>query len=198
MKTERCIEYNEIKALCHHHSPKSLAFMSHEYNGRALGQFNSISIHQYKSGMFSLRVYGSLNENGHHRLKYLNYWFPVGRDVQKRLGEVCNWGWALRIQKLIPFQVSYLCLMVVSQDVSPLLLLQHHAFFPAAMLSVVMVMYSNCLNPKLSTFFYILTLSWYIITAQKNNEVGTMTYLTEQVVGLIMIPSMSFILLSRT
>jgi hypothetical protein len=75
------------------------------------------------------------NENGRHRLIYLNAWFSVGRTIRKGLGgvalleEVCHCRWALKFQD------------VISQ-----LLLQHHAYLPVFIPHTIMVMNSNSLK----------------------------------------------------
>lgn len=57
--------------------------------------------------------------DGPYRLMYSNAWSSVGGTVWKGLEgvdfleEVCHRGWAVRFQKPAPFQVSFLCLVLV-------------------------------------------------------------------------------------
>ena len=54
----------------------------------------------------------------------LNTWFPLGRSVWEvlrdmdSLEEACHWGWALWFQRPRPFPFSYLCHVLVDQEVS--------------------------------------------------------------------------------
>ena len=57
-------------------------------------------------------------------------------ELLRKDEEACHWGWALRFKKPRPFPVSCsLCLLLMCQDVSSQLLLQHHAcLLPAVMI----------------------------------------------------------------
>lgn len=60
--------------------------------------------------------------------------------------EMSHWGLAWKLQKPLPFPVSSLCLMIVSQDVSSRVLMQSLVCLPAAILLAVMVTDSNPLE----------------------------------------------------
>jgi hypothetical protein len=51
--------------------------------------------------------------------------------------EVYHWAWALRFQKPMAFLVSFLCKMLIDDDISSQLLLQYHTYLSAA-ITVVM------------------------------------------------------------
>jgi hypothetical protein len=64
------------------------------------------------------------------------------------LEEVCHWEWALRFQKppSFPVGLSLSLTHACGSDVSPQLLLQHHAYMSAAMLSTMVAMGYNPLE----------------------------------------------------
>jgi hypothetical protein len=98
------------------------------------------------------RPCGGLNESDPNVCIYLRTSFPVGGTVWEGLGgvislkEVCHEGWALRFQKFMLFPVYFLCLRVVSQDVSSQCPPQCHTCLLAAVLSTMTVMDSRPLE----------------------------------------------------
>lgn len=76
------------------------------------------------------------------------------------------WRAGLRLQKALSISSQASLLSVEDQDASSLLLFQHHAYLPAAMLLPMMVMAlvpieQNALNKP---FFYKFSLPWCFIT----------------------------------
>jgi hypothetical protein len=66
-------------------------------------------------------------------------------------------GMGFEVSILMPFSVSFLYLMVVSQDINSQLLLQHHAHLHAAVLPTMMIMDSTALqNPEPQINCFIL------------------------------------------
>ena len=61
-------------------------------------------------------------------------------------GIALHWGQVLRFSKMTPFPLIPPCLLLLDQDISSQLLIQHHACLPAAMLPAVMIMNLNPLN----------------------------------------------------
>lgn len=75
----------------------------------------------YQADLYS--CYSALNENGPHRLRYVNSWFPVDGPVWEILGgmsleKVCQWEWAFRLQKPVSFPIGSLFLLLADKDVS--------------------------------------------------------------------------------
>jgi hypothetical protein len=56
------------------------------------------------------------------------------------LEEVCHWKQALEFQNSMPFPVSFLCLMLVDEDMNSQLLCLCHVCLPGAMLPTMMVL----------------------------------------------------------
>lgn len=80
--------------------------------------------------------------------------------------KICHWGQAWRFKKTYP-SFSKCCLMLVNQDASSHLLLQHHPCLLTAMLPTMMVMASHLLKlkPQIGSF-YKFPCSLYLHSSQ--------------------------------
>lgn len=98
----------------------------------------------------------------------MNAWAPAGRAICEELGnmalleEMYHWGRDLRFQKLMPFPVRSLCLILLDQDVNRLQL-KHDACLLSALLSTTMKLDSPAaavgFKPTLSSIRHLSILS---------------------------------------
>lgn len=84
-------------------------------------------------------------------------WNSLGKVMKYSSLNKMSLGMGFEVSILMPFSVSFLYLMVVSQDINSQLLLQHHAHLHAAVLPTMMIMDSTALqNPEPQINCFIL------------------------------------------